>query len=150
MKWQLPWRTGALTGEASRYDRTKNKLAETCAFAITIKRSAIGSFDMCFCFTCPFESLFISFFKIHGLFFLYFSLFNTVYMNQMFNINFADGWIRTVDLWCMKQLLWQLNHILPQLNSLFISLVCIFVCSLFLVCHVVFSVEIVLLRSVAS
>ena len=28
----------------------------------------------------------------------------------MFNINFADDWIRTADLWCRKQLLYQLSH----------------------------------------
>ena len=36
---------------------------------------------------------------IPGLFFLYFRLFNTVDSKQMFNINLADDWIRTVDLW---------------------------------------------------
>ena len=28
----------------------------------------------------------------------------------MFNINFADDWIRTVDLWCRKRPLYQLSH----------------------------------------
>ena len=28
----------------------------------------------------------------------------------MFNINFADNWIRTADLWCRKRPLYQLNH----------------------------------------
>ena len=31
--------------------------------------------------------------SIPGLFFIYFHLFNTVDSKQMFNINFADGWI---------------------------------------------------------
>ena len=29
---------------------------------------------------------------------------------QMFNIIFADDWIRTADLWYWKQLLYQLSH----------------------------------------
>ena len=28
----------------------------------------------------------------------------------MFNINFANDWIRTVDLWYQKQPLYQLSH----------------------------------------
>ena len=28
----------------------------------------------------------------------------------MLNINFADDWIRTADLWYRKQLLYQLSH----------------------------------------
>ena len=43
-------------------------------------------------------------------FFLYFRLFNIVDRKQMFNLIFADGWIRTVDLWYRKQLLYQLSH----------------------------------------
>ena len=35
---------------------------------------------------------------IPGPFFLYFRLFSTVDSKQMFNKNFADGWIRTADL----------------------------------------------------
>ena len=46
---------------------------------------------------------------ILGLF-LYFRLFNTVVSEQMFNINFADDWIQTVDLWYRKRLLYQLSH----------------------------------------
>ena len=42
--------------------------------------------------------------------FCFFRLFNTVHGKQMFNINFADDWIRTTDLWCQKQPLYQLNH----------------------------------------
>ena len=35
--------------------------------------------------------------------FLYFRLFNAVARKQMFNVNFADDWIRTPDLWYWKQ-----------------------------------------------
>ena len=28
----------------------------------------------------------------------------------MFNVNFADDWIRTMDIWCWKQPLYQLSH----------------------------------------
>ena len=42
--------------------------------------------------------------------FLYFHLFNTVDSKQMFNLNFADDWIRNAALWCCKQLLYQLIH----------------------------------------
>ena len=28
----------------------------------------------------------------------------------MFNINFANNWIRTMDLWYWKRLLYQLSH----------------------------------------
>ena len=28
----------------------------------------------------------------------------------MFNIKFANDWIRTTDLWCWKQQLYQLSH----------------------------------------
>ena len=28
----------------------------------------------------------------------------------MFNMNFADHWIQTLDLWCQKQQLSQLGH----------------------------------------
>ena len=35
---------------------------------------------------------------ISGLIFLYFRLFNTIDSKLMFNINFADDWIRTVDV----------------------------------------------------
>ena len=28
----------------------------------------------------------------------------------MFNIYFADAWIRTADLWCLEQPLYQLSH----------------------------------------
>ena len=51
-------------------------------------------------------------------FFLYFRLFNTVDINLMFNINFADDWIRTVDLWYWKRPLYQLSH-KPLLVSIF-------------------------------
>ena len=47
---------------------------------------------------------------ISGLFFLYFLLFNTVDRKQMFNINFADDWIRIADLWFCKQPLYQMSH----------------------------------------
>ena len=39
-----------------------------------------------------------------------FCLFNTVDSKQMFNINFANDWIQTADLWYQKQLLYQLSH----------------------------------------
>ena len=39
-----------------------------------------------------------------------FSFFNTVDFKQMFNINFANYWIRTRDLWCQKWPLCQLSH----------------------------------------
>ena len=42
--------------------------------------------------------------------FHYFRLFNTVGSKQMFNINFADDWIWTMDLWFQKRLLYQLSH----------------------------------------
>ena len=67
---------------------------------------------------------FISFFQkwaIPGLFFLYFRLFNTVDSKQMFNINFADDWIRTVDLWYWKRPLYQLSHNHCPLASFLIS-----------------------------
>ena len=34
--------------------------------------------------------------------FLYFRLFNTIDSKVMFNINFTNDWIRTLDLWCWK------------------------------------------------
>ena len=37
-------------------------------------------------------------------------LFNTVDSKQMFNINFANDWIQTADLWHWKQPLYQLSH----------------------------------------
>ena len=46
--------------------------------------------------------------------FLYVHLFNTVDSKQMFTINFADDWTRTVDLWYCKLLLYQLGHNLNQ------------------------------------
>ena len=43
--------------------------------------------------------------------FLYFRLFNTVGdSKKMFNVNFAEVWIRTADLWCRKLPLYQLRH----------------------------------------
>ena len=44
--------------------------------------------------------------------FIYFCLFNTVDSKQVniFNINFADDWIWTADLWYWKQPLYQLSH----------------------------------------
>ena len=45
-----------------------------------------------------------------GLFYIYFRLFNTVDSNQMFNINFTNDWIRTMDLWYQKQPLYLLSH----------------------------------------
>ena len=42
--------------------------------------------------------------------FLDFRLFNTVDSKQTFNINFANDWIRTTDLWYHKQPLYQLSH----------------------------------------
>ena len=46
--------------------------------------------------------------------FLNFRLFKTVDSKQMFNINFADDWIRSADLWYRKRPLYQLsqNHML--------------------------------------
>ena len=43
-------------------------------------------------------------------FLLYFRLFNTDDSIQMCNINFADDWIQTADLWYWKQPLYQLSH----------------------------------------
>ena len=43
-------------------------------------------------------------FAIPGLFLSSFRLFYTVDSKPMPNINFADDWIRTVDLWSRKQL----------------------------------------------
>ena len=40
----------------------------------------------------------------------FFRLFNTVDSKIVININFADDWIRTPDLWYRKQPLYQLNH----------------------------------------
>ena len=42
--------------------------------------------------------------------FLSFCLFHTIESTQMFNINFADDWIRTLDLWYRKRPLCQLSH----------------------------------------
>ena len=42
--------------------------------------------------------------------FLYIRLFNAVDSKQMFNINFANDWIRTANLWYRKQPLYQLSH----------------------------------------
>ena len=57
---------------------------------------------------------FYSFLKwaIPGLFFFIFvfSNFDTVDSKQMFNIIFADDWIRTADLWNQKRPLYQLSH----------------------------------------
>ena len=40
----------------------------------------------------------------------------------MFNINFADDWIRTADLWYQKQLLYQLTHNhIPHLSTVISS-----------------------------
>ena len=52
--------------------------------------------------------------------FLKFCLFNTFNRKQMFNINFADDWIRTADLWYWKQLLYQLSQIgiIKQLTAM--------------------------------
>ena len=52
-----------------------------------------------------------------------FSLFSsfqsTIDSQTMFNVNFADDWIRTTDLWCWKRPLYQLSH--NHFFSLFIS-----------------------------
>ena len=45
-----------------------------------------------------------------GPIFLYFRIFNTVDSKQMFNINFADTWIRTTGLWYRKWPLYQLSY----------------------------------------
>ena len=37
----------------------------------------------------------------------------------MFNINFANDWIRTLDLWYRKQPLYQLSHTTAQDRKLF-------------------------------
>ena len=42
--------------------------------------------------------------------FLHFCLFNAVDSKQMFNINFANDWIWTSDLWYLWQPLSQLSH----------------------------------------
>ena len=42
--------------------------------------------------------------------FLYFHLFNTVYLIQLIVNKIGDGWIETTDLWGGKQLLCQLSH----------------------------------------
>ena len=42
--------------------------------------------------------------------YLYFCLFNTFGSKQMFNVNFADGWIQTEYIWCRRQPLGQLTH----------------------------------------
>ena len=39
-----------------------------------------------------------------------FRLFNTVDRKQMFNINIANDWIQTADLWYQKELLYELSH----------------------------------------
>ena len=52
---------------------------------------------------------------IPGPFFLHFRLFRTFESKWMFNINFADCWIRTEDLWLWKRPLYQLSHnLLPS------------------------------------
>ena len=42
--------------------------------------------------------------------FIYFRLLNTADSKQVFNINFANDWIRTMDLWYQKRPLYQLSH----------------------------------------
>ena len=50
--------------------------------------------------------------------FLYFRLFNSVESKQMFNINYANDWIRTMDLWCQNCCLtWTVRHTLIPHNS---------------------------------
>ena len=42
--------------------------------------------------------------------FLHFRLFNAVDGKQRLNINYAEDWIWTLDLWYWKRLLYQLSH----------------------------------------
>ena len=63
----------------------------------------------------PYKISECSFFKIVGRsrpLLIYFRRYNTVDRKQLivFNINFANDWIRTTDLWSLKQLLYQLSH----------------------------------------
>ena len=39
-----------------------------------------------------------------------FLLFSSFQHSRELNINFADDWIRTMDLWCQKRLLYQLSY----------------------------------------
>ena len=56
--------------------------------------------------------------------FIYFSLFNAVYSKKIFDINFADDWSRTLDLWYRKRPLYQLSHNhFPQLPFLLFFLI---------------------------
>ena len=48
--------------------------------------------------------------KLLSRFFLYFRLFKIVYNKQMFDINFANDWIWTADLWCWNWPLYRLSH----------------------------------------
>ena len=47
---------------------------------------------------------------IPGLFFFYFSSFLHSWQLTISSKNFADDWIRTSDLWCLKRPLCQLSH----------------------------------------
>ena len=66
----------------------------------------------CICFFISLSIILILFFKKVGHsrpLFIYFRLFSTV-NKQMFNINFANDWSRTIDLWYWKWPLYQLSH----------------------------------------
>ena len=53
--------------------------------------------------------------------FLYVRLFNTIDSKQMFNLNFADDWIWTADVWFSKRPLNQQSHYhCPRSNSIFV------------------------------
>ena len=49
----------------------------------------------------------------------YFCLFNIVQSKPIFNVNFADDWFWTVDLWCQKRPLHLLSHNLFPIIPLF-------------------------------
>ena len=68
------------------------------------------SFYCCSCVKFQVLYLFVFYWPIPRLFFLYFSLINTVEGEQMLNLNFANDWIWTAELWCWKWLLCQLSH----------------------------------------
>ena len=63
---------------------------------------------------------------IPGLFFIIFVFSIQLTVNK-YSINFANGWIRTADLWYRKQLLYQLshNHCPTILYLLHISIKCV-------------------------
>ena len=88
-------------------------LAQTCLMPLLETASARSSKAKC-------GSNTLAFFKMgHSRpLFLYFHLFNTVDSKQIFNMNFADDWIRTADHWYCKRPLYQWTTTTAQYLSI--------------------------------